>query len=277
MSLQLAPYAAYKALIGRREAFFEVREDDFKEDVDKSVIPNAFGKHWNQDTWHAIQIAQISNKTQETGFWIRVADSLVRMVCHRSFYPFFTQVLHGEYFIPRLPLRNMRVVDIGANTGAYTVFMLRDYGLTWTYDSITCYEPNPDNFACLKHNVEAVGKAIELPKIELVRKAVSSITDAKLRLPKGGNFGSWSLYGSEESSETTIEVETIHPSAIPDCDMLKIDAEMAEIDILTHFLKRPSLPIFVFLEYHSMELFLQQFNLMGELFLPYRISQKAIS
>jgi FkbM family methyltransferase len=144
------------------------------------------------------------------------------------------RVLAGEYAIPFLKFEGKpRVLDIGANVGSFSVWAQKE----WPSCQLTAYEPQPQNCQYFKSNC---------PDIELIEKAVWP-KEGKVPLYIGPlNPGQHSV--AMKVSENSIEVETIHPKNLPDCDIMKIDTEGAEIQILSNY---PHSPAVIMLEAHS--------------------------
>ena len=83
------------------------------------------------------------------------------------------------------------VVDIGANIGYYTLIFARSVGPT---GHVYAFEPDPDNFALLKKNIQLNGYT----NVTLERKAVSSTT-GNLRLYIADNVGDHRAYDSGDN------------------------------------------------------------------------------
>jgi FkbM family methyltransferase len=123
----------------------------------------------------------------------------------------------------------MTVVDIGANIGYYTLLAAR---LVGEKGKVFAFEPSPDNFALLKRNVEANG----YKNIVLVPKAVSDRkATARLRIDRASS-GGHSLSAFRDTKDfvdvETISLDRYFANGVEHIDVLKIDAEGAEMAIL---------------------------------------------
>jgi FkbM family methyltransferase len=97
--------------------------------------------------------------------------------------------------------KNSIVLDLGANVGYYTLIFAR---LVGDDGKVFAFEPDPNNFALLKKNVEING----YQNVVLVQKAVSNKTGkGRLYLSKN-NFGDHRIYDSN-SKRKFIEIETV--------------------------------------------------------------------
>lgn len=115
-----------------------------------------------------------------------------------------------------------RVVDVGANVGAFAVWAATA-GAT-----VTAYEPHPDTYRWLERNtaglaVECVNAAVVAspPPSGTVSLAVDDTADTHHRV-------------AAEGHTTAIDVPAVSlTDAIgPGCDLLKLDCEGAEFDLL---------------------------------------------
>jgi FkbM family methyltransferase len=143
------------------------------------------------------------------------------------------------------------VIDIGANVGMFSMFLLRNFnGL-----SIHAIEPVPETYKILKHNLERYG---DLGKVQLHNMAIGAHPDTETEIVMYPNMTgnstmfpetkerqreSISTVFSEEELEfvytqiklcvpmTTLS-SLIDANAIDRIDLLKIDAEGSEVGIL---------------------------------------------
>jgi len=122
-------------------------------------------------------------------------------------------------------------LDIGANLGYYTLIAAKIVG---NEGKVFAFEPESNNFALLKRNVEMNG----FKNIVLVKKAISNKSGkAKLFLSKERNvFGGHSLYNNEwlnakENDFVTVDIITLDEffkDYDGDIDIIKMDIEGAE-------------------------------------------------
>jgi FkbM family methyltransferase len=124
----------------------------------------------------------------------------------------------------------MTIVDIGANAGYYTLLSAR---LVGEGGRVYAFEPDPENYALLRKNVQVNGYR----NVVCLQKAVS---DRAGRLPLflGGESGGHSLYADDNSSGRRIMVdvtsldEFFQKEDWPNIDLIKIDIEGAELQAL---------------------------------------------
>jgi len=143
-------------------------------------------------------------------------------------------VLAGEYDAPVEFAKPARVLDIGANVGAFALWASR----RWPGCKITGYEPMEESIVAARENC---------PGACFIEAAVTSRRRATLY--RGlHNSGEASLYNlGEQHLDQRVVADTIHPRDLPKCDVLKLDTEGSELDILRHYRHRPRL---IALEYH---------------------------
>jgi len=135
--------------------------------------------------------------------------------------------------LPLLPARPLRVVDIGANLGATTIWLSRKTCLGEAF----CFEPEPDSFRLLNFNLARNGctgaRAIAKAVGGRSRKARMMLNEAT---PGGASIYAAAASG-QESAGNAVEVialsdwlrETPGPF-----DLLKMDCEGAEWEIVRH-------------------------------------------
>jgi FkbM family methyltransferase len=110
------------------------------------------------------------------------------------------------------------VLDIGANIGYYTLIAARIVG---PKGKVYAFEPDPDNFALLKKNVEANGYT----NVVLVNRAVSDKTRTARLFLNPSNRGDHRLYDSNDG-RPSIAVQTI-----------RLDDFFKKLDKKIHFIK----------------------------------------
>jgi len=120
-------------------------------------------------------------------------------------------------------------VDVGANIGYYTLVAAQRVG---SQGKVIAYEPDPDNFALLKANVELN----KLAQVEIFPCALyDRNTDGKLFL-SDDNFGDHRIYAATEtrnSHEITLVHGDEHLSELTKrIDFLKIDTQGAEFFVV---------------------------------------------
>lgn len=137
------------------------------------------------------------------------------------------EVLDGGYDIHGLEFEQApKVLDIGANVGAFAVFIRKRYPGAW----VGCYEPHPAMAALCRRNA---------PEAEVVEAAVVGVEgEATAELCDGPfNQGERSIRPVEgvHKTEGALSVSTVHASKLPICDILKIDTEGCEREILENY------------------------------------------
>jgi FkbM family methyltransferase len=143
--------------------------------------------------------------------WLDDRDTL-ELATHEIYEPFETALLKKEI------KPGQTVLDIGANIGYYTLIAAK---LVGPKGKVYAFEPDPDNFALLKKNVEANGYV----NVVLLNQAVSDKTStAKLFLNKT-NKGDHRLYDSKDG-RPSITVQTV-----------KLDDFFKMLDKKIHFIK----------------------------------------
>jgi len=148
-------------------------------------------------------------------------DSLLLSIIG-TYEPFETELVKKE------TKKGDVVLDLGANIGYYTLIFAK---LVGEKGKVFAFEPEPDNFALLKRNVEINGYKNVVP----VQKAVSNKT-GKLRLHLcEDSAGGHSIYPFESSQDNGQSIE-IEATRLDDyfstydgkIDFIKIDIEGAE-------------------------------------------------
>jgi FkbM family methyltransferase len=156
-------------------------------------------------------------------------------------------VMEGEYESGYCG-EGLTILDIGANIGSFATWA----NLRWPLSIVHAYEPHPETFQALAHNVA------NLRNVHCHDQAVCP--SDKVREPFYSRYA-----GDGESAlvdcaaktfqniapERTLLVPVIHPRNLPRCDVVKIDVEGAEASILEHMdLVDVSL---ILLEYQNVE------------------------
>ncbi len=116
-------------------------------------------------------------------------------------------------------------LDVGAHVGIWTRHLADEF------DEVISLEPNPENFECLQKNTEGMDNVI-------LRNEGASWTSDMMTLVhnREGNSGMWSLAMPGEKvpghKAYFVKVITIDSLALPDLDLIKIDAEGHEPGVL---------------------------------------------
>lgn len=118
----------------------------------------------------------------------------------------------------------MRVVDIGANIGYYTLLMAL---LTGPKGEITAFEPDPDNYRLLTKNI----KCNRIGNITAVKKAVSNRSGSARLFLNRGHRGDHRIFDNK-GQRPSLGIET---TSIDDylagkrVDLIKMDIQGAEL------------------------------------------------
>ena len=142
------------------------------------------------------------------------------------------EVLVDEAYRDVLPLlnqKNIRLLDVGANLGSFTLWMHRTVGVREAW----CFEPEPDSFRLLQFNLSLndcrTAKALECAVGGTARTIHISL--------KESSPGGTSIYGDGHASAPGRAVPVIAfgewlRGIEGDFDLLKVDCEGAEWEIL---------------------------------------------
>lgn len=145
-------------------------------------------------------------------------------------------VFRGEYAHPLLPREGIRtILDIGANVGAFSIWAR----WMWPEATIEAYEPNPEAAECCEAN---------LTSGTVHRLAVTTNPDPILYMAPDLGWASTTF--SDMGRDKQIKVPAIHPKDLPPCDLLKVDAEGAEVDILSNYPHLKDCQVVMY-EYHG--------------------------
>jgi len=126
--------------------------------------------------------------------------------------------------LPHLVKPGMRVADVGANIGYYTLLMARQVGPT---GEVLAFEPEPNNYRLLVKN--AARNNFE--SITTVSKAVTDHTGRAILFINRGHRGDHRIYpGDEPRSAVEIEATTLDAYlAGRSIDVVKMDIQGAEM------------------------------------------------
>ena len=134
--------------------------------------------------------------------------------------------------IQKLLKPGMTFVDVGAHVGQYSLLGSDLVGMEGTVHS---FEPEPETFGLLQHNVLMNG----LHNVHLIRCALGeSFKEVKLYVARPDNIGQTSLRQPNNFSGVQVQVQcrTLDDYAgehrIDRINLIKIDVEGAELDVL---------------------------------------------
>jgi FkbM family methyltransferase len=145
------------------------------------------------------------------------------------------KIFQGEYAVGKID--NPYIIDIGANVGGFAVWA-HEY---FNNAKIDCYEPIKANYDLLRQNIEGTDIA--------VRNIAIGKDDGERMMYYGlHNCGEASMFQGEEQRQEGEMVKVMSAKHLPQCDIIKIDTEGAEIEILENLVHFPN--IFL-VEFHS--------------------------
>jgi FkbM family methyltransferase len=140
------------------------------------------------------------------------------------------EVLAGLYDVPGLELPHRpRIIDVGANVGAFTVWALEE---RWPDATVWAYEPAAETFACLLENTKHLrteGYAI------LFRAAVSDREGEGHLFHGRSNAFEHSLVDVGSQRREGESVTVMAASSLRACDLIKVDTEGSEVAILSSY------------------------------------------
>lgn len=158
---------------------------------------------------------------------ITVGGSKHRFEFPKGMQSHIERVFQGEYEVPVEFNAAPRILDIGANVGAFAVWA----AVRWGTEDITCYEPFPDSFALLKRNLLARSKRVKLIEAAVVGTGYEPATVDLY--PGIHNAGEASLFNlGEQDMASPVLVKSVRASELPRSDVVKVDTEGAEVEIL---------------------------------------------
>jgi FkbM family methyltransferase len=159
---------------------------------------------------------------------------------HFSSHHMAKSIFAGDEYDPKILIDRVdRVIDIGANCGAFAVWALSK----WPGSQVDCYEPNPEVVKYCIKNVTTFGSVYPIAVTIAPSPTILWVDDtwgasSTFRLPYLKSIGK------------RINVQTIHPRNLPKCDILKIDAEGVEPEILLNYSHLQKVKMCTY-EYHN--------------------------
>ncbi len=170
-----------------------------------------------------------------------MSEDAITFDCPDEMHFWSQKVFEGEYAIPYYPTTPPRILDIGANCGAFTVWASR----MWPGAEVLAYEPAQINYSYLVRNIGMILKCLP------VRAAVG--TGGRTKLYCGlMNQGEASFFPELKQTEGTYEEPPLlSAKELPLCDLLKVDTEGCERLIIEDYLSTGKRPEWILFEYHS--------------------------
>jgi len=149
---------------------------------------------------------------------------------------FMTLYIYTEIFVdksydyPDLGIKNPIILDIGANTGLFTLRMKELYKDA----SVYCYEPFPSNYEQLLQNIQLS----KLKDVELINKGVGGSSRSEKLFINKSNLGGHSLFEHEARSDEFVNIEILGIAELLNnlpqsrIHLIKMDCEGAEYEII---------------------------------------------
>jgi FkbM family methyltransferase len=140
----------------------------------------------------------------------------------------------GRAAVRRLLRRGDTFVDLGANIGAYSLWVAKLVGPTGT---VVAVEPEPRNCTVLRRNVELNG----LLNVKTFSVGVSDRSEALTLLLNESNSGGHSFVGQPYARGAGVEVpckplaDVLRDAKVARVDVMKVDIEGFEEKVLTKF------------------------------------------
>lgn len=169
---------------------------------------------------------------------VRIECDGVTLVCPEDMTEDVRRILQGgEYDVPcDINVPQPRVLDIGANVGAFSLWAAKRWGAR-----VTAYEPHPRALEYLARNIRAIGGDEDgVPWIVAHARAVmGEHCPGLLRLYTGKNLGCTSTHVLDEAPDNLTDefhdVPTVFAGDLPRAEVVKIDTEGCEVDILRYY------------------------------------------
>ncbi|HQS53425.1 MAG TPA: FkbM family methyltransferase, partial [Daejeonella sp.] len=149
---------------------------------------------------------------------------------------FMTLYIYNEIFVeksydyPHLKAYQPVIIDIGANTGLFSLRMKQLY----PESSLYSYEPFLKNFEQLEQNINLS----KLRNIEIFQKGIGGRTRSEKLFLNKSNLGGHSLYEMEARNSEFVEIEIIGIAdllsnlGLDRIHLIKMDCEGAEYEII---------------------------------------------
>lgn len=154
----------------------------------------------------------------------------ISIVDFMSLYIYNEIFIEGGYDYPSLKKKDPVIIDIGANTGLFTLRMKQLYPDA----TIFCYEPYDINFKQLEENIALSN----LNNVSVFQQGVGGIARTEKLYINKKNLGGHSLFKLEARSDDYINIDItgiesiLNNLSLMHCDLIKMDCEGAEYEII---------------------------------------------
>lgn len=168
----------------------------------------------------------------------------IPLQCPKNIEPFLGKVFQGEYDVDIHLPRGARILDLGANCGAFALWAAH----RWPGCEVMCFEPHPKVFEMLQMNTQAYPQ-IQCHNWGIGRPGMRVLNHGK------HNCGESSFHAiMNNPTPTGLHCEVADPLSMPEADCLKMDIEGCELEVLEPLIAAGRRPSLVLLEYHNHEI-----------------------
>ena len=181
--------------------------------------------------WYILPLSYLGLVNLREGKIIKLSNAYKFKILHFLDALGIKEVFLDDDYQLKLSNSPKTIIDIGANIGAFSIFMASKYPKAHIYS----YEPSASTFRVFLHNIKInnFSKQISPFKLAVYKK------NSQIKLYNPGPSGLRSIHHTrnEKKSETveTITLEKIFSqNKINKCDLIKIDCEGAEYEILAN-------------------------------------------
>lgn len=164
--------------------------------------------------------------------------------CDEGIRPHLVKVFNGEYDVPVVAHRPLTILDLGANCGAFALWAAEK----WRNALIYCYEPHPETFKKLEHNIRFAPDGTQFSLKECAVGNKEGFTHLIEGMHNSGE--ATILPHNPVSSGTVYPVKIITPLSLPEADIIKMDIEGCEVDVLQPLIESGRRFTAIMFEYH---------------------------
>lgn len=168
-------------------------------------------------------------------------DFEIPFVCEPELEPHLQRVFSGEYDLRVALPQGYRILDLGANCGAFSVWATH----RWPGCSIQAFEPHPETFKTLTQNT------LNYPNITPHNWGLGT---PGMRILHDGltNSGERSFHVMANNPMATgIHLEVMDPLTLPEAEVIKLDIEGCEMEVLEPLIRAGRSFELILAEYHN--------------------------